>query len=138
VSTHTCGNVPLDARAALAARHLRGDVWWTEWGVTPTHFASVTDSAFGAPFVLHGMKAAQHTADAVAYWVVSDHFEELGRPDRLWHGGFGLLSVGNPAQTVLVGARVGRAARRRPLRRGADRRRRWGAGRPGPQPRIAR
>jgi xylan 1,4-beta-xylosidase len=26
---------------------------------------------------------------------VSDHFEELGRPPKLLHGGFGLLSVGN-------------------------------------------
>jgi xylan 1,4-beta-xylosidase len=27
--------------------------------------------------------------------VVSDHFEELGRPPALLHGGFGLLTVGN-------------------------------------------
>ena len=27
--------------------------------------------------------------------MVSDHFEELGRPPRLLHGGFGLLTVGN-------------------------------------------
>ena len=33
--------------------------------------------------------------DALAYWVISDHFEELGRPQRLFHNGFGLLSVGN-------------------------------------------
>jgi xylan 1,4-beta-xylosidase len=95
VSTHTYGNVPVDVRKAVDARQIPAAIWWTEWGVTPTHFAAVTDSAFGAPFVLHGMKAAQDTADAVAYWVVSDHFEELGRPDQLWHGGFGLLSVGN-------------------------------------------
>jgi xylan 1,4-beta-xylosidase len=41
------------------------------------------------------MKSAQRRADALAYWVVSDHFEELGRPPRLLHGGFGLLTVGN-------------------------------------------
>ena len=33
--------------------------------------------------------------DALAYWVISDHFEELGRPPRLFHNGFGLLTVGN-------------------------------------------
>lgn len=27
--------------------------------------------------------------------MISDHFEELGRPPRLFHNGFGLLSVGN-------------------------------------------
>lgn len=96
VSTHTYGNVPLDVRAFLDARGRPDvEVWWTEWGVTPTHFFEVTDGAFGGPFVLHGMKAAQRSADWLAYWVVSDHFEELGRPPRLLHGGFGLLSVGN-------------------------------------------
>ena len=39
------------------------------------------------------MKSAQSRADALAYWVVSDHFEELGRPPALLHGGFGLMTV---------------------------------------------
>lgn len=96
VSTHTYGNVPLNVREYLDERGLPDiEVWWTEWGITPTHFFEVTDGAFGAPFVLHGMKAAQASADWLAYWVVSDHFEELGRPPSLLHGGFGLLTVGN-------------------------------------------
>jgi xylan 1,4-beta-xylosidase len=96
VSTHTYGNVPLDVRQVLDRRGLHDvGVWWTEWGITPTHFFEVTDGAFGAPFVLHGMKAAQSSADWLAHWVVSDHFEELGRPPSLLHGGFGLLTVGN-------------------------------------------
>ena len=70
------------------------EVWWTEWGVIPTHFAPVNDSVLSATFLLHGMKSAQGRADALAYWVVSDHFEELGRPPALLHGGFGLLTVG--------------------------------------------
>jgi xylan 1,4-beta-xylosidase len=32
---------------------------------------------------------------ALSYWVVSDHFEELGRPPTLFHDGFGLLTLGN-------------------------------------------
>jgi len=96
LSTHTYGNVPLDVGQALAARGLDGiEVWWTEWGTTPIHFNPISDSAWGAPFVLHGMKSVQGRARALAYWVVSDHFEELGRPPRLLHGGFGLLTVGN-------------------------------------------
>lgn len=96
LSTHTYGNLPLDVRGALAVRDLdEVAVWWTEWGVTPRHFAAVTDGPFGAPFLLSGMKRAQSSADALAYWVVSDHFEELGRPPGLLHGGFGLLTVGN-------------------------------------------
>lgn len=96
LTTHTYGNLPLDVGEALRVRGLEGvEVWWTEWGVTPTHFAPVNDSVFSAVFLLHGMKSVQGRADALAYWVVSDHFEELGRAPRLLHGGFGLLTVGN-------------------------------------------
>ncbi|MGW5363328.1 GH39 family glycosyl hydrolase [Actinopolymorpha pittospori] len=37
--------------------------------------------------------------DALSYWVASDHFEELGRPPRLLHGGFGLITVGGLAKS---------------------------------------
>jgi xylan 1,4-beta-xylosidase len=95
-STHTYGNLPLDFRPALARQGF-GDIpiWWTEWGVGSTHFGPVHDGALGAPFVLSGFFSAQDRLDGVAYWVISDHFEELGRPQRLFHNGFGLLTVGN-------------------------------------------
>ena len=96
LSTHTYGNLPLDVAATADDAGLgRRPVWWTEWGVSPTHFGGVNDSVLGGPFVLHGVHAAMDRADYLAYWVVSDHFEELGRPARLFHGGFGLLTVGN-------------------------------------------
>lgn len=96
VSTHTYGNLPLNLRPALARHGFDGaDVWWTEWGIGSTHFGAVHDSVLGAPFVLTGMQSAQGRVDQVAYWVISDHFEELGRPQRLLHNGFGLLTVGN-------------------------------------------
>lgn len=44
---------------------------------------------------MHGMKTSQRWVDQLAYWVVSDQFEELGRPDAFPHGGFGLLTIGN-------------------------------------------
>ena len=95
LATHTYGNMPLDFRTMLAQVGLaQTEIWWTEWGVTPTHFAPVNDSAFGAPFVLHGLKQAQNSVDFLAYWVISDQFEELGRGNKLFHGGFGLLTVG--------------------------------------------
>lgn len=96
VSTHTYGNLPIDPRPSLSQNGAGGiPVWWTEWGVGSTHFGPVHDSPFGAPFVLSGFLSAQGRLDAVAYWVISDHFEELGRPPRLFHNGFGLLTVGN-------------------------------------------
>lgn len=100
VSTHTYGNAPLDMRPLTSSfAKLTGrpepEILWTEWGVTPRHFNRVSDSVFSAPFVLRGMKSALESTDCLAYWVCSDHFEELGWPPRLLHGGFGLLTVGN-------------------------------------------
>jgi xylan 1,4-beta-xylosidase len=96
VSTHTYGNAPLDWRAALARHGREGTpIWWTEWGPTPTHFHGIGDGPFGATFLLHGMRSAAGRVDSLAHWVASDHFEELGRPPSLFHGGFGLLTVGN-------------------------------------------
>jgi xylan 1,4-beta-xylosidase len=43
---------------------------------------------------VRGMRSAAGRIDALSYWVVSDQFEELGRPPRLLHGGFGLRTVG--------------------------------------------
>ncbi|WP_421743269.1 GH39 family glycosyl hydrolase [Cellulomonas sp.] len=95
VSTHTYGNAPLDLRATLA-RHGREDaeIWWTEWGVSPTHFGNANDGVFSAAFLARGMHSAAGRIEALSYWVVSDQFEELGRPPRLLHGGFGLRTVG--------------------------------------------
>ncbi|MGW6200454.1 GH39 family glycosyl hydrolase [Kribbella sp. NPDC055110] len=99
VSTHTYGSPPLDVRASLE-RHGFGDarILWTEWGVTPTHFNPINDSVFSGVFLLRGMRSAAGRIDALSYWVASDHFEELGRPPRFLHGGFGLQTVGGLAK----------------------------------------
>jgi xylan 1,4-beta-xylosidase len=96
VSTHTYGNAPLDLRP-IASRHGFPGLpqWWTEWGAHATHFNPVHDSPWSAAYLVRGMASAMNRTEAVAYWTISDHFEELGRPPSLLHGGFGLLSVGN-------------------------------------------
>jgi xylan 1,4-beta-xylosidase len=96
VSTHTYGNAPLDLRP-IAARHGYPGLpqWWTEWGAHATHFNPVHDSPWSAVYLVRGMASAMGRTEALAYWTVSDHFEELGRPPALLHGGFGLLAVGN-------------------------------------------
>lgn len=96
LSTHTYGNAPLDLRP-LAARHGYAGLplWWTEWGAHASHFNEVHDSVWSGAYLVRGMVSAMGRLDALAYWTVSDHFEELGRPPSLLHGGFGLLSVGN-------------------------------------------
>jgi xylan 1,4-beta-xylosidase len=96
LSSHVYGNVPLDLRPVLAAGGRDGTpVWWTEWGATPTHFNRVGDTVFAAAFLLRGIASALGRVGALSHWVASDHFEELGAAPELFHGGFGLLSVGN-------------------------------------------
>ncbi|HEX6076345.1 MAG TPA: xylan 1,4-beta-xylosidase [Micromonosporaceae bacterium] len=96
LSTHTYGSPPLDLRPLCVRYGLeRLRLLWTEWGITPTHFNPVSDGVLAATFLLRGMRSAAGRLDALAYWVASDHFEELGRPPALFHGGFGLLTVGN-------------------------------------------
>ncbi len=96
LTTHTYGNIPLDARPTLR-RHGLGDIpiWWTEWGVGAGHSDSIHGTAFDAPFLLRGYKSVQGRVELLSHWVISDHFEELGRPHQLFHNGFGLLTVGN-------------------------------------------
>jgi xylan 1,4-beta-xylosidase len=97
VTTHTYGSPPLDFRPTLERYDRVGvPIWWTEWGVTPTHFNEVSDAVFAGTFLLRGMASAmiEERIEALSYWVVSDHFEELGRPPELLHGGFGLRTVG--------------------------------------------
>jgi len=96
VSSHTYGNLPLDTRGSLERHGFAGiPTWWTEWGVGSTHFGPIHDGVLGAPFALSGYQDVQGRLQWLAYWVISDHFEELGRPPALFHNGFGLLTVGN-------------------------------------------
>lgn len=99
LSTHTYGSPPLDLRP-LATAASRPDIplLWTEWGVTASHGSTVNDTVFAATFLLRGMRSVAGRVDGLAPWVASDHFEELGRPERFLHGGFGLLTVGNLAK----------------------------------------
>ncbi|HEX6681493.1 MAG TPA: hypothetical protein VF062_01770 [Candidatus Limnocylindrales bacterium] len=94
LSTHTYGSPPLDLRPLAKGLPLL----WTEWGVTASHGSQLNDTVFAAAFLLRGMRSVAGRVEALAPWVASDHFEELGRPSRLLHGGFGLLTVGNLAK----------------------------------------
>ena len=109
---------PLDVGPTLRRHGLttRG-CWWTEWGVGRRRTSGrSTTSRTARRSCSAAMKAVQGRVDALAYWVVSDHFEELGRPPRLLHGGFGLLTVGNLRKPRWWALPARDRARRRPAR----------------------
>jgi xylan 1,4-beta-xylosidase len=96
ITTHTYGMPPLDLRP-ITARFGRPDLslWFTEWGVSSRLGALLNDGVWAAPLVARGMRSAAGRLDALSYWVASDHFVELGEPQVLFNGGFGLLTIGN-------------------------------------------
>ena len=79
----SCPRTPTATRPWTCGRRSRGtgartpQIWWTEWGVSPTHFGNANDGVFSAAFLVRGMRSAAGRIDALSYWVVSDQFEEL-------------------------------------------------------------
>ena len=64
VTTHTYGSPPLDFEPMLERYGREGTpIWWTEWGVTPTHFNEVSDAVFAGTFLLRGMASAMGRRD---------------------------------------------------------------------------
>ena len=95
----------------------------------------MNDSVWGAPLVARGMRSAAGRVDALAYWVASDQFVELGVPEQLFHGGFGLLTIGGLRKprfwAIAILERLGEAGVGLPGHRGRRRQPRRGVGEPG-------
>ena len=142
VSTHTYGSPPLDFRPMLERYGRAGHADLVD---RVGRHADPLQRGQRRGLLRHvpgcaGMLSAMGRIESLSYWVVSDHFEELGRPPALLHGGFGLRTVGELrkprwwalAMLERLGSRrlaVSLTRRRRRLAgRGG---RRDGAGRPG-------
>ncbi|MEX2680581.1 MAG: hypothetical protein Q6373_003225 [Candidatus Sigynarchaeota archaeon] len=65
----------------------------TEWGSTVNPFDAVHDSSNQAAFICKTITTMNGLVDSFSYWTVSDIFEELGLPDRAFHGGFGMNTL---------------------------------------------
>ena len=114
VTTHTYGSPPLDFRPTLARYGRAGvPIWWTEWGVTPTHFNEVSDAVFAGhlPAARHGLGDARG-ADRGAVLLgglrpLRGARAAAGAAARRLRAAHGRRA----AQAPLVGARAARAAR---------------------------
>ena len=73
-------------------------VWWTEWGVGSTHFGPIHDTVFGAPFVLSGYALGPASSRRARVLGGQRPLRGARPADRLFHNGFGLLTVGNLAK----------------------------------------
>ncbi len=81
-------------RAAIEASAFpRLELHVTEWGSTVNPFDAVHDTSNQAAFICKAITTMNGLVDSFSYWTVSDIFEELGLPDRAFHGGFGLNTM---------------------------------------------
>jgi xylan 1,4-beta-xylosidase len=65
----------------------------TEWSSSPSSRDCVHDTAFMAPFIVSNNWLARGLTNSLAFWAVSDIFEENRLGDTPFHGGFGLVTV---------------------------------------------
>ena len=75
------------------------------------------------------MRSAAGRIDALSYWVASDHFVELGEAPALFHGGFGMLTIGNLRKPRFWALAMLERLGEDEMRRRVDRRRRGIPGR---------
>lgn len=67
-------------------------IYITEWNTSYSCIELVHDTALNAAYIAWVLTHADHLADALAYWVFCDVFEEADVPRAPFHGGFGLLT----------------------------------------------
>jgi xylan 1,4-beta-xylosidase len=65
----------------------------TEWNSSPSPRDKAHDTAFMCPFVIRNNWLGRGYADSLAFWTVSDIFEEGRIGDTPLHGGFGLVNI---------------------------------------------
>ncbi len=65
---------------------------WSEYNATYMNQAEVTDSAFMGPWLANNIRECDGLANIMAYWDVSDVFEEQGVVKSPFYGGYGLVA----------------------------------------------
>jgi xylan 1,4-beta-xylosidase len=65
----------------------------TEWSSSPSPRDPVHDTAFMAPFIVQNNWRARGLTESLAFWALSDIFEENRLGDGPFHGGFGLVNA---------------------------------------------
>jgi xylan 1,4-beta-xylosidase len=70
-------------------------IHWTEVNATYLNDVNVTDSPFMGPWLARTIRQCDGLVTTLAYWALSDVFEEQGVPKTPFYGGYGLIAVGN-------------------------------------------
>jgi xylan 1,4-beta-xylosidase len=101
----TAAPVPVDERVCRAVAKVRNEIdssatpglplFWTEWNVASFgDAAKARDTAYVGSGVAQTISQCDGLVQMLAYWTLSDVFDENGPPKRPFTGSFGLLGVG--------------------------------------------
>lgn len=71
----------------------KAEIHCTEWNSSPSARDHMHDFPPAAAYIAMANLEGGRYADSLSYWTFTDHFEEDGAGDSLWHGGFGLLNL---------------------------------------------
>lgn len=64
----------------------------TEWNLTVSHRNLINDTCFKACYLVKNFLENYDRTDAIGYWSLTDHIEELQPEEPLFHGGMGLFT----------------------------------------------
>lgn len=66
----------------------------TEYNTSYNPFCPTHDTVYNAALIAGLLAKMGDTCASYSYWTFGDVFEEMGVPDRIFHGGFGLVANG--------------------------------------------
>ena len=70
-------------------------IFFTEYNASYKNEPDVTDAVFMGPWLADSIRQCDGSVDMLAYWTISDVFEEQGVVKQPFYGGYGLLAAGN-------------------------------------------
>jgi xylan 1,4-beta-xylosidase len=70
-------------------------IHWTECNASYMNEVTITDAPFMGPWLANTIRQCDGFVATLAYWTVSDVFEEQGVVKRPFYGGYGLIAAGH-------------------------------------------
>ena len=92
-SPHFASGVVRGVRALLNARGFGGELHFNEWGRSWLPCDPIRETAAEAAFIVKTLSEVSQEADAMAYWCLSDIYDQVGYGAETFHGNYGLLNL---------------------------------------------
>jgi len=90
--THTIDHVLSLTGDLLFENPQKKEIWITEWNTSTHSQELIRDTCYTAPFIIKTLLENMDKLSGMGFWTFTDLFEELGMPQPLFHGGFGLMT----------------------------------------------